>query len=303
MLAGLSNEDMPFEKELIQAKILRNIFGHEIVLLPRYMTNTIEKGIGIELQNGSIGDSVVFLPEREKYVEFKICKERYLGELVNDSFPYIDTIFVILRDAKINDASIHKKHLENRYKGWKHNDKEILICDINWKSVWFSNKKEEASSGPSACHFPSARSSRLRAEEFINSTTAPTLYLNELKTVNKNSIIFFPDYYEREQEIYINLPKEEYILLYGGNLDNELAKEEYKMIAKELKRRDLKPLTPYMLTTKDDDGLRWLDLVKYVLEFESISGTKLCDKSADEIARELKVGKIKINQFFDTLKL
>ena len=75
MLCGLSAEDMPYKKELIQAKILRSFLGQEIILLPRFMTNTLNLILGSQLKNGSVGDAVVFLPNAEKYIEFKVCNE------------------------------------------------------------------------------------------------------------------------------------------------------------------------------------------------------------------------------------
>ena len=75
MLCGLSAEDMPYKKALIQAKILRSLLGQEIILLPRFMTNTLNLILGSQLKNGSVGDAVVFLPNAEKYIEFKVCKE------------------------------------------------------------------------------------------------------------------------------------------------------------------------------------------------------------------------------------
>lgn len=66
MLCGLSAEDMPYKKELIQAKILRSFLGQEIILLPRFMTNTLNLILGSQLKNGSIGGRCSIFTKRRK---------------------------------------------------------------------------------------------------------------------------------------------------------------------------------------------------------------------------------------------
>ena len=128
MLCGLSAEDMPYKKELIQAKILRSFLGQEIILLPRFMTNTLNLILGSQLKNGSIGDAVVFLPNVEKYIEFKVCKEAYIGEQINKSMPLIDCIFVILSDVEFIDSKQYRHYGIT----WKR-DQENGISKIPWK--------------------------------------------------------------------------------------------------------------------------------------------------------------------------
>ena len=128
MLCGLSAEDMPYKKELIQAKILRSFLGQEIILLPRFMTNTLNLILGSQLKNGSIGDAVVFLPNAEKYIEFKVCKEAYIGEQINKSMPLIDCIFVILSDVEFIDSKQYRHYLEKRSRKWNIKDSlEIIV--------------------------------------------------------------------------------------------------------------------------------------------------------------------------------
>lgn len=134
MLCGLSAEDMPYKKELIQAKILRSFLGQEIILLPRFMTNTLNLILGSQLKNGSIGDAVVFLPNAEKYIEFKVCKEAYIGEQINKSMPLIDCIFVILSDVEFFDSKQYRHYLEKRSRKWNIKDSlEIIVCDMQGK--------------------------------------------------------------------------------------------------------------------------------------------------------------------------
>lgn len=66
MLCGLSAEDMHYKKELIQAKILRSFLGQEIILLPRFMTNTLNLILGSQLKNGSIGGRCSIFTKRRK---------------------------------------------------------------------------------------------------------------------------------------------------------------------------------------------------------------------------------------------
>ena len=129
-----SAEDMPYKKELIQAKILRSFLGQEIILLPRFMTNTLNLILGSQLKNGSIGDAVVFLPNAEKYIEFKVCKEAYIGEQINKSMPLIDCIFVILSDVEFFDSKQYRHYLEKRSRKWNIKDSlKIIVCDMQGK--------------------------------------------------------------------------------------------------------------------------------------------------------------------------
>ena len=258
MLCGLSAEDMPYKKELIQAKILRSFLGQEIILLPRFMTNTLNLILGSQLKNGSIGDAVVFLPNVEKYIEFKVCKEAYIGEQINKSMPLIDCIFVILSDVEFIDSKQYRHYLEKRSRKWNIKDSlEIIVCDMQGKYAMKLEKNKETSSGL-PFNSPSSRRSRRWTDEQCSSTTA-LLYLHEMKNVNKQSFIYFPEYFKCEESLYSSLPSEKYYLLFDECLRKNLS---------------------------ENDGKAWLRFISGVLSLPSLYDEKTmrtASKAADNL--------------------
>lgn len=285
MLCGLSAEDMPYKKELIQAKILRSLLGQEIILLPRFMTNTLNLILGSQLKNGSVGDAVVFLPNAEKYIEFKVCKEAYIGEQINKSMPLIDCIFVILSDVEFIDSKQYRHYLEKRSRKWNIKDSlEIIVCDMQGKYAMKLERNKETSSGL-PFNSPSSRRSRRWTDEQCSSTTA-LLYLHEMKNVNKQSFIYFPEYFKCEESLYSSLPSEKYYLLFDECLRKNLSREDFKTSIYRIRSQGYKIITPAMIEDKENDGKAWLRFISGVLSLPSLYDEKTmrtASKAADNL--------------------
>ena len=290
ILAGLSENDMPFEKELLQAKILQSIKKSEVILLPRFIKNTIEKVFDVTLENGSIGDGIVFLPDQDQYTEFKICHNCHIGEYINKAKD-ADLIFIIVDDVDISNKNFYKKSLQKRATKWKQwNGSEILICDLQEGGLWQIKKETPQDL---LLNFPTARSRGHRTDE-ITSPTVSLLYLNEMQAVNKDLTISYPAYFLTESEIYF-IEKEKYYFLYGGKLDNAESRDEYKIVSDRMKYHGLKSIHPKAIIGSKEDKL-WLEMATSVVEFESKTKTKLCSIGAAEFAKNIGVERINIEQ-------
>ena len=291
MLAGLTDGEMPFEKELIQAKIYSVITSEETVLLPRYLHRVLNEIFKINLKQGSLADGIVFLPREEEYIEFKFCQKSKIGSYVNNT-SNADVLFFVLENMNYPQKSIFEKDMYRAAKHWKGwNGETIILCDLEGDGCW-RIKKEAISSPPNSPRATTELpSSGPRIDEII-SPTVPIVYLNELKTVNRNIPIHYPEYYIEESK-YFNVEKLERYFLYGGRLTDTFCFEEYKIISNQFAKIGIRTINPKNIVGPEENRL-WLKLATAVVEFKSSTGTKLCPISAEEFARELGVRRIRI---------
>ena len=140
-----------------------------------------------------------------KYVEFKFCKNKYIGEHVNSSLPIVDIIFIVVADTGITNKALFKKHLLERSKTWKNNN-DVIVSDMTGDTVFKINK--EASSGPSV-NSPSSHRSRRWIDE-LRSPTTSKIYCRELMKVHK---VHYPSYLREEERLYENVLEAGYVLL------------------------------------------------------------------------------------------
>ena len=293
MLAGLTDGEMPFEKELIQAKIYSVITSEETILLPRYLHRILNEIFKINLKQGSLADGIVFLPREEEYIEFKFCQKSKIGSYVNNT-SNADVLFFVLENMNYPQKSIFEKDMyraANHWKGW--NGETIILCDLEGDGCW-RIKKEAISSLPNSPRATTELpSSGPRIDEII-SPTVPIVYLNELKTVNRNIPIHYPEYFIEENE-HFNVKKLERYLLYGGSLTDTLCFEEYKILSNQFAKIGIRTINPKNIVGPKENRL-WLKLATAVVEFESKTGTQLCSMGAAEFAKNLGVEKISIEQ-------
>ena len=292
ILAGLPENDMPFEKELIQAKILQSILQEYVILLPRYANEIFHKIFGIELENGSIGDGIVFLPERDQYIEFKICHNSKIGSYIN-KVDGNDLIFIVVDDVDIYDKSIYRNSLQKRSERWDGWEKsEIVICDMQGIGFWRLKKETQQdlplNSPTATVELPS----RGHRTDELTPPTVPLVYLNELKSVNKDLTIHYPSYFFKQIESF-KVKKPEYLFLFGGSLNNSDSLLEYRIVRNRLAKEKIRTISPKDVIGKEENRL-WLGMATAVVEFKSATGTKLCPISAEEFARELGVRRIRI---------
>lgn len=118
-LADLPEMDMPYMKEVGQAKLLTKM-GYDVILLPRFANSFIEKSYGKDIQRGSFPDGLVILVNEKKYVEFKRVGLNNLTRSLNAKNGS-DCIFVIVKEwisrqrlEKSVDKAIKNKYLSER---------------------------------------------------------------------------------------------------------------------------------------------------------------------------------------------
>ena len=143
MLAGLTEGEMPFEKELIQTKLLLSILNEDnAVLLPRYAHRILNDTFGVKLNDGSLADCVIFLPSKEQYIEFKYCHYYYLGRQINKAAKTADMTFIVVDDWEIRDRTHFKYNLSKRSSRWNLTDtSNVILCDINGNGLWQIKKE------------------------------------------------------------------------------------------------------------------------------------------------------------------
>ena len=294
VLAGMIDGEMPFEKELIQARILKLILNEDsVVLLPRFFHRFLNDVFGIELEDGSLADCVIFFPRNEWYAEFKICHQQNIGANLNEIKNNPDVVFMVLDDANINNSDKFAEHLAKRSLRWNiSKNTEIIICDMNGRGCWKLKKEAQPENLPlfdsSAATSTLVPGRRLRIDE-LNSPTVLLLYLDELKTVNNNDVIHYPEYFVAENEIY-RVEANEHLLLYGGSLDSSKCRREYRDLSRKLARIGRRALNPANVNQLYDEGEIWFKLVTAVVEFESETKTVLYpDISARGLAEKLGI--------------
>lgn len=297
MLAGLMEGEMPFEKELIQTKLLTSILDEDnAILLPRYAHRILNDIFNLNLDDGSLADCVIFLPQKEQYIEFKMCHHNTIGGYINKCNQNVDMFFAVIDDWNIDNKIRFEENLNKRINKWNIGKAEkIILCDINGKGIW--EGKKEASSNLPLFDSPKATTTSpgpgLRTDE-ITSPTVISVYLNELKSVNKDLTIHYPSYFLKQIETH-KAKKPEYLFLFGGNLNNSDSLIEYENIKKEFAELGKRTISPKDILGKEEDRL-WLGMATAVVEFVSKTGTKLCSISADEFAKKLGVKKIFIEE-------
>ena len=92
--AGLTEDDMPFEKELLQAKLYKFLIDPSIFLLPRYVMRMFHQIFGISLRKGSLGDGLAALSENGLFVEFKLCSANKLPQRITEAADSSETFFI-----------------------------------------------------------------------------------------------------------------------------------------------------------------------------------------------------------------
>ena len=308
MLAGLTEGEMPFEKELIQTKLLLSILNEDnAVLLPRYAHRILNDTFDVKLNDGSLADCVIFLPSKEQYIEFKICHHENIGYYINKIESNPDIVFMILDDVLMFDKAQFTKRLTKRASRWMlHNIGSVIIGDLNGDGMW--QIKKETSKDLPLFNSPMATSNRvpglrLRTDE-ITSPTVSIVYLNELKNVNRALNIHYPSYF-MEQSKSLLVKKPEYLFLFGGNLKHIESRNEYSVVKNEFSKHGIRVILPKDLLGPEENRL-WLKLATAVVEFKSATGTKLCSLPAESFARNLGIPKLNIEQIlpwfsFETL--
>ena len=96
LFEGMSENDMPFQKELLQSIIASDILGSNIILLPRFGTNFLNEIFGVELRKGSLADGLAALTDGDRYIEFKAVNEGNLIRRLNEASKDADIGFIVV---------------------------------------------------------------------------------------------------------------------------------------------------------------------------------------------------------------
>lgn len=188
LLEGMDASDMPFEKELIQARLLHDILGERIILLPRYATNTIERIFGIRLQKGSLTDGLAALVEGDRFIEFKATNQKNLIKEASSALKNADIAFITVPSLGSDSIERVADYLSDRFAGFRiEEDKRIIIADLNTGLVF---EKQRAFASP--LNSPTGRTIGLRTADIP--ATVIKGYVTELGNVNQNSLLDFSRY-------------------------------------------------------------------------------------------------------------
>ena len=96
LLRGMTENDMPFQKELLQSILASDIIGADVILLPRFGTGFLNSVFGIELRKGSLADGLAALVDGERYIEFKAVNEGNLIRRMNEASKDADIGFIVV---------------------------------------------------------------------------------------------------------------------------------------------------------------------------------------------------------------
>ena len=85
MLEGMAKKDMPFQKDLIQAKLLSKILDVNVILLPRFASNLLNNMFNVNLSKGPLAEGLVALVDGDEYIEFKSAIGRKIIRHLNEA--------------------------------------------------------------------------------------------------------------------------------------------------------------------------------------------------------------------------
>lgn len=191
LLEGMDASDMPFQKELIQARILQEILGKRIILLPRYITNTISDVFGIRLNKGSLSDGLSALADGDRYIEFKLTSEKGIVRNINEAMES-DIIFVASNSVTNSLIRKIKERPDNIRVGG-----QIYLLDENGRR-YFEIKKIVPSPAPAPQNV--SEDYELSAEKLAVSNPHPfdSKYIKDLFEVNPEALVTYSSYQQAQ---------------------------------------------------------------------------------------------------------
>lgn len=258
---GLTKDDLPFEKELVQAQLFKLLVEPNLILLPRYAIRTFSAVFDVDLQKGSIGDGLAAFSEDEKFVEFKFCTDKKLAQRITAAAKNSDSFFVCVSD--LTDETM-KKIKSGRLKVSIPEKTNGYVLGLNTLKLYKIEKNKETH-----VDLLNLLPERIRGgrTDDLSSPTAIKVYSEKLLTVNKESFIDFSDFRKKEAMEY----NVETLLLYGGNPDLTECYQEYHRMANAFAAKNIRVIhpKPYPLSYFEDFPITG------ICEFKSVTGTKL----------------------------
>ena len=203
LLSGMPKSDVPYQKELIEARFLKEITGEDVLLLPRYGKNFLDTVLGLNLEKGSFADGVVMLPDDGRFIEFKLCNNKNAGGYINSAMEKGSDGVLIAINNNSESLSEHafysywRKRIENGDLG---EGLDLYIFDIN--NCYLFTKNKEANH--CLLDSPKGRTFGPRTDGIVPPTVL-TLYAGLLREVNQNDSEQLMDYSVYEQADSSNL--------------------------------------------------------------------------------------------------
>ena len=140
MLAGMTKEDMPYIKEAISSKLLHDILGKDIILLPRYLNKLFNRQFGLNLADQTtVGDSIYFVDGSGIMAEYKLINGKHAVSEINSSLQKSDLAFIVTKGT-----SKEKRFIANNFKTLKIKGiegKSAIILNLDNGKVYQVNKK------------------------------------------------------------------------------------------------------------------------------------------------------------------
>ena len=140
LFAGLVEDDLPFVKEVIQAKLYSLLLGKDVILLPRYSNRVFHSIFSVKLKKGSIGDGFAALADGGEYIEFKLCADKKLPQRITAASKAADSFFICV--FSIEDETIRKIR-SGRLKITIEEGKYGYIFDISKRKLYRLEKNKK----------------------------------------------------------------------------------------------------------------------------------------------------------------
>lgn len=185
MLSGMPSSDNPFQKELVQARFLKEITGSDVILLPRYSKQLLNSIFGVNLGKSSFADGVALIPDDNRFIEFKLCNNKNAGGYIGKAKGKgADGILIAINNNPTNlSAESFYSYWQDRIAGKDLAEgMDVYIFDIN--NGYLFTKNKETSSG--LLDSPKGRTFGPRTDGAVPPTVL-TLYARELREINSKN--------------------------------------------------------------------------------------------------------------------
>ena len=281
LFAGMLEDNVPFEKELLQARIFNELFDCDLILLPRFIDRSFIDVFNIHFKKGSLSDGFIGYDTNGKYIEFKLCSEKKLPQRITAAAKNSDLFFVCVYD--LSDETV-RKIKSGRLKISIDENKRGYVLGLNNLRLYRIQKNKEIH-----VDLLDLLPERIRGGRTDDSCspTAIKVYVDKLLNVNENSDIDFYEYCLAEAEEYFV----EIVLLYGGNPELIKSIEEYEVTVDLFARRNIRTII------SANPNSKWLNLITKVADIESETKTFLHEGcTAGEFARKLGIPCISVSR-------
>ena len=226
-LAGAIDDDMPYYKEVVQAKFFQELIPGKLILLPRYINRVLTSVFCVPFRKCSLGDALVLFEGKWQFIEFKFCSERKLPQRITAAARNSDLFFVCVDDLSAGTAS---KIMSGRLKVFLPMERRGFIFSLSSLELY---------------HL-SCEQNKIRVNHISQSSSwrsRVSVYSDEMLSIDRDLLFPFTEYIKEESKRYYVRS----ILLYG---DKENASALYKMFS-DWNVRSFLPLR-YVLHHLDD---------------------------------------------------